>query len=95
MALSTAPLRSGALLRRARFSFAAVQRALRDTELVQILICGLLGISPQAAIELSLLKRIREVALGVPALVAWQIIESRRLVGPAVDAGAAATADGD
>jgi putative membrane protein len=60
-----------------------------------VLICGLLGISPQAAIELSLLKRIREVALGVPALAAWQIIESRRLVGPVADAGVAATADGD
>ena len=60
-----------------------------------VLICGLLGISPQAAIELSLLKRIREVALGVPALLAWQIIESRRLVGPVAEAGVAATADGD
>jgi putative membrane protein len=60
-----------------------------------VLICGLLGISPQAAIELSLLKRIREVTLGVPALVAWQIIESRRLVGPIADASVAATADGD
>ncbi|HJT06479.1 MAG TPA: lysylphosphatidylglycerol synthase domain-containing protein [Stellaceae bacterium] len=60
-----------------------------------VLICGLLGISPQAAIELSLLKRIREVALGIPALVTWQIIESRRLVGPISDAGVAATADGD
>ncbi|HWG80761.1 MAG TPA: flippase-like domain-containing protein [Stellaceae bacterium] len=60
-----------------------------------VLICGLLGISPQAAIELSLLKRIREVALGVPALLAWQIIESRRLVGPVAEAGVTATADGD
>ncbi|HKW52660.1 MAG TPA: lysylphosphatidylglycerol synthase domain-containing protein [Stellaceae bacterium] len=60
-----------------------------------VLICGLLGISPQAAIELSLLKRIREVALGVPALVVWQIIESRRLVGSIADASVAATADGD
>jgi uncharacterized membrane protein YbhN (UPF0104 family) len=42
--------------------------------------CGLLGISPQTAIELSLLKRIREVALGIPALMAWHVIETRRLV---------------
>ena len=60
-----------------------------------VLVCGLVGISPQAAIELSFLKRIREVALGIPALVVWQIIESRRLVGPVADAGVAATADGD
>jgi putative membrane protein len=45
-----------------------------------VLICGVLGISPQAAIELSLLKRIREVALGVPALMVWQSIEGRHLV---------------
>jgi hypothetical protein len=42
-----------------------------------ILVCGLVGIGPQAAIELSLLKRIREVALGVPGLLAWQIFEGR------------------
>ena len=45
-----------------------------------IIACGLFGVSPQAAIELSLLKRIREVALGIPALAAWQIIETRPLV---------------
>jgi putative membrane protein len=45
-----------------------------------IIVCGLFGISPQAAIGLSLLKRIREVALGIPALIAWQVIETRRLV---------------
>jgi putative membrane protein len=51
-----------------------------------IIACGLFGISPQAAIELSLLKRIREVAWGIPALVAWQIIETRP-VGPIGVAG--------
>jgi len=45
-----------------------------------VLICAALGIGPAAAIELSLLKRIREVALGVPALVAWEFIEVRGLV---------------
>jgi putative membrane protein len=47
-----------------------------------IIACGLFGVSPQAAIQLSLLKRIREVALGIPALIAWQIIETRRLIEP-------------
>jgi putative membrane protein len=61
-----------------------------------VLICGLLGISPQAAIELSLLKRIREVALGVPGLVVWHIIETRRLVDRVGgDAIVPAAADGD
>jgi putative membrane protein len=40
-----------------------------------ILICGLLGIGPQQAIELSLLKRVRELVLGVPALLVWYRIE--------------------
>ena len=61
-----------------------------------VLICGMLGISPQAAIELSLLKRIREVALGVPALIVWQILEARRLVDQTgEDAVVPVVADGD
>jgi putative membrane protein len=44
-----------------------------------MLICGLVGVGPQSAIELSLLKRVREVVLGVPGLLAWHVIESRRL----------------
>jgi putative membrane protein len=52
-----------------------------------LFVCGLLGIGPQAAIELSLLKRIREVVLGVPGLIAWQIIEGRRLASRVVAGG--------
>ena len=55
----------------------AVPGALGVQEGGYILICGLLGISPQSAIELSLLRRIREVVLGVPGLIAWQRIEAR------------------
>lgn len=44
-----------------------------------ILACGLLGVGPQSAIELSFLKRIREVVLGIPGLIGWQIIEGRQL----------------
>jgi putative membrane protein len=43
-----------------------------------ILICGLLGIGPQQAIELALLKRLRELAIGVPGLLVWYGIEGRR-----------------
>jgi uncharacterized membrane protein YbhN (UPF0104 family) len=42
-----------------------------------ILICGLLGIGPEGALELALLKRIRELALGLPGLIYWQWCESR------------------
>lgn len=41
-----------------------------------------IGIPAEAAIGLSLLKRIRELALGVPSLIAWSIIE-RRAPAPA------------
>jgi putative membrane protein len=57
-----------------------------------VIACGLFGVNPQAAIELSLLKRIREVAWGIPALVAWQVIETRPLVE---SVGLPATADRD
>jgi len=61
-----------------------------------IIACGLFGISPQAAIGLSLLKRIRDVALGIPALIAWQVIETRRLVDRAgTRASLPTAADGD
>lgn len=56
-----------------------------------IIACGLLGVSPQAAIELSLLKRIREVALGIPALIAWQVIETQ----PVEPVGVPPAKDGD
>ena len=74
----------------------AVPGALGVQEGGFIIVCGLFGISPQAAIELSLLKRIREVALGIPALIAWQVIETRRLVDHAgTQASLPAGAEGD
>jgi putative membrane protein len=61
-----------------------------------ILVCGLFGISPQTAIELSLLKRIREVALGIPSLIALHAIETRRLFAPTgTQARLPAAADGE
>jgi uncharacterized membrane protein YbhN (UPF0104 family) len=38
----------------------------------------LVGLSPDAALALSLAKRMREIVLGVPALAAWQWIEGRK-----------------
>jgi len=39
----------------------------------------LLGIPGEAAFALSLIGRVRELTLGIPGLIAWQWIESRRL----------------
>jgi putative membrane protein len=40
---------------------------------------SLLGIPGDAAFALSLIARVRELALGIPGLVSWQLIEARRL----------------
>jgi hypothetical protein len=40
---------------------------------------SLLGIPGDAAYALSLIARARELALGIPGLISWQLIEARRL----------------
>src|SRR2546428_5829697 len=40
---------------------------------------NLLGIPGDAAFALSLIARVRELAIGIPGLVIWQVIEARRL----------------
>jgi len=40
---------------------------------------NLLGIPGDAAFALSLIARVRELALGIPGLISWQLIEARRL----------------
>ncbi len=55
----------------------AVPGALGIQEGGYIIVCGLFGLSPELAIALSLLKRLREVVLGVPGLLLWQVMEAR------------------
>lgn len=55
----------------------AVPGALGVQEGGYIVICQALGLSPEIAIALSLMKRLREVALGVPGLVFWQRTEAK------------------
>ncbi|OAN51347.1 hypothetical protein A6A04_16355 [Paramagnetospirillum marisnigri] len=40
-----------------------------------VLVGGLLGLSPELALALSLLKRGRELMLGIPSLLAWHFVE--------------------
>jgi len=44
-----------------------------------VLVGNLLGIPGDAAFALSLIARVRELVLGIPGLIAWQVIEARRL----------------
>lgn len=41
---------------------------------------SMFGITPGDSLAIALGKRVREIALGVPGLVAWQIAEGRRLI---------------
>jgi len=45
-----------------------------------VLLGAMIGLTPDTAIALSLIKRVRELALGVPGLLAWHFAESRRLL---------------
>jgi putative membrane protein len=44
-----------------------------------VVLGALFGLSPEVALALSLLKRARELATGLPCLIVWQGIEARRL----------------
>jgi putative membrane protein len=43
-----------------------------------IVIGGLIGLGPEVSLALSLTKRVRELVLGVPGLIVWQIAEGRQ-----------------
>lgn len=43
-----------------------------------ILVGAQLGLTPEIALALSLIKRVRELAIGVPGLIAWQITEGKQ-----------------
>ncbi len=45
-----------------------------------VLVGNLLGIPGDAAFALSLIARVRELILGIPGLVLWQVIEARRVL---------------
>jgi putative membrane protein len=55
-----------------------VPGALGVQEGAYVAIGAALGLTPELALGLSLLKRGRDLVLGVPALVAWQLVESGR-----------------
>ena len=54
----------------------AVPGAIGVQEGGYVVVCGLLGIAPEVAIAVSLVKRLREVVLGLPGLVVWHRTET-------------------
>lgn len=65
----------GQALRAAAF---AIPGALGVQETGFVVLGGMLGLTAETALALSLIKRVRELVLGLPGLIAWQIIEGRR-----------------
>ncbi len=67
------------LLYAARSAAFAMPNSLGVQEAAYILLGAGFGITPQMALALSLLKRARDLAIGLPALGAWQLCETGRL----------------
>jgi glycosyltransferase 2 family protein len=84
LAIAGTPLAFGAvlviesLLYAIRTAAFAVPNALGVQEGAYILLGAGFGLSPELALALSLLKRARDITIGVPALGLWQAVESRR-----------------
>lgn len=71
-----------------------VPNALGVQEAGYVVLGGLFGLDMPTCLALSLLRRARDVALGAPALLAWQLTEGRRLGAPRGDEGSAALGNG-
>jgi putative membrane protein len=59
----------------------AVPNALGVQEGAYVMLGAAFGLAPETALALSLLKRARDLAVGVPALLVWQMLESGRFLG--------------
>ena len=53
--------------------------ALGVQEAGYMMVAALLGLPPQVGLALSLLRRLSDLVIGVPGLVAWQVLEGKRL----------------
>jgi putative membrane protein len=75
------------LLYAARSAAFAVPNAVGVQEGAYVMLGAVFGLEPETVLALSLLKRSRDVVLGVPVLLAWQAAEGARLRRrPAADA---------
>jgi len=64
----------------------AIPGALGAQEGGLIALCAIFGVPPEAAIAMSLIKRVPDLVFGIPSLVGWQILEGQALRGRAVGA---------
>jgi putative membrane protein len=54
-----------------------VPSAIGVQEGAYVVVCGMFGIDPHVALALSLLRRGRDFAIGIPSLLAWQMLEGQ------------------
>ena len=86
-----APLDFGAviaiesLLYAIRSAAFVVPNAFGVQEGAYVMLGAIFGLSPQTALAISLLKRGRDLALGIPAVAIWQALEGRRFVRRSAD----------
>ena len=64
----------------------AIPGALGAQEGGLIALCAIFGVPPEAAIAMSLIKRVPDLVFGIPSRVGWQILEGQALRGRAVGA---------
>jgi putative membrane protein len=72
-----------ALTQATRHAIFLVPAGLGVQEAAVVLFGHLAGVGGDVALSLALVKRMREILIGVPALVSWQWVEARRFRGPA------------
>ena len=68
------------LLHAIRGAAFAIPSAVGAQEGGRVLLCAVLGIPTEQAVALSLVKRAADLALGVPGLVGWQLLEWEHLM---------------
>jgi putative membrane protein len=74
------------LMQAVRGAAFAIPGALGAQEGGLVVICAIFGIPAEAAIAMSLIKRVPDLVFGVPSLIGWQVVEGRALQGLAAGA---------
>jgi putative membrane protein len=64
-----------------------VPGALGIQEAALVMVCGFVGLSPETAMLIAIVKRLRDVVLGIPGLVIWHWVEGRPRRRPQFAAG--------
>ena len=67
------------LLEALRSAVVFVPAAIGVQEAGYAALAPLFGLSPETGVAVSLLRRARDIAVGIPALLAWQLVEARRI----------------